>query len=79
MGNSDWCVDCNKVLRGKKSHFYGLCFKCRQTKERKEYVQRIDLGLPIEEDIKKECICNEGIHNGNEVDCACECHKGEGE
>jgi hypothetical protein len=24
---------------------------------------------------KARCICNEGIHNGNEFDCACECHK----
>jgi len=21
------------------------------------------------------CICNEGIHNGKEFDCACDCHK----
>ena len=23
----------------------------------------------------KECICSEGIHDGNRIDCACECHK----
>lgn len=26
-----------------------------------------------------KCICSEGIHNGNEIDCACECHKIENE
>ena len=22
-----------------------------------------------------ECICNEGIHDGKRIDCACGCHK----
>ena len=26
---------------------------------------------------RKECICNEGIHDGKKIDCACDCHKGE--
>ena len=26
-------------------------------------------------DEENKCICNEGIHNGNEVDCACKCHE----
>ena len=25
----------------------------------------------------EKCICNEGIHDGERIDCACECHKEE--
>jgi len=24
---------------------------------------------------RKECICNEGIHDGNKIDCACKCYE----
>ena len=30
---------------------------------------------PYAEDNKQKCICNEGIHDKNRVDCACGCHK----
>lgn len=44
MPSADWCVWCNRVLRGKKSFFYGLCSKCRNTKEGKESVKKADEG-----------------------------------
>lgn len=28
---------------------------------------------------EEKCICNEGIHNGEEIDCACKCHKEKGD
>lgn len=37
MLSAEWCAWCNKVLRGKKSFFYGLCSQCRNSKEGREY------------------------------------------
>ena len=45
---SNWCAWCNRILRGKRSFFYGLCYKCRNNKEGKNYVNKIDLGVKIE-------------------------------
>lgn len=28
---------------------------------------------------REKCICNEGIHDGERIDCACKCHEGEKE
>lgn len=42
MGNSDWCVWCNLPLKGEKSWRYCLCYQCRQSKEGKEYVAKVD-------------------------------------
>lgn len=33
----------------------------------------------VELEEKEKCICSEGIHNGNEQDCACKCHSEEAE
>lgn len=33
------------------------------------------LWLPQSEDELDNCICNEGIHDKNKIDCSCECHK----
>jgi hypothetical protein len=40
--SAEWCVWCNKVLRGKRSFFYGLCSNCRNSKEGKEYINKIE-------------------------------------
>lgn len=39
MPSADWCVWCNKVLRGKVSYFHGLCYKCRNTKEGRQLMK----------------------------------------
>lgn len=49
MPSSDWCVWCNRVLRGKVSYFHGLCSKCRNTKEGKDYIKAVKLGENIDE------------------------------
>lgn len=46
MGNSNWCVDCNKTLRG-NSFKYGLCYICRQESLNKLYCSRIDAGQHV--------------------------------
>jgi hypothetical protein len=33
--------------------------------------------MPNEEQEIEKCICNEGLHDGNRIDCACDCHKKE--
>ena len=42
MPSADWCVWCNKVLRGKVSYFFGLCSKCRNTKEGKKFIEKME-------------------------------------
>lgn len=37
-GMAEWCPWCNVVLRGKLSNKYGLCSKCRRTKEGQEKI-----------------------------------------
>ena len=76
-----WCRDCGE---GMKIAPYGIlvffCKKCR-LKAEVEYRQTpimrtITLNNAMSEiNPPKRCICSEGIHNGNEHDCACECHK----
>lgn len=39
-------------------------------------VEKVDEEIDME--YQEKCICNEGIHNQGEFDCACECHKKEG-
>lgn len=43
MGNADWCAWCNRTLRGKKSFDVGLCYKCRNTKEGKEMIEKWEM------------------------------------
>lgn len=47
MGYSGWCVDCNKVIRG-KSFKYGLCYKCRQEPVNKIYCSNVDIGITLD-------------------------------
>lgn len=42
MINAEWCAWCNRSLRGKKSWFYRLCSKCRNSKEGKEYINWLE-------------------------------------
>ena len=44
MASAEWCAWCNRVLRGRKSFFYGLCSKCRNSKEGKDYIKKTDNG-----------------------------------
>ena len=43
MGNADWCAWCNCLLRGKNAWKYGLCYKCRNSKEGKEYINKVEI------------------------------------
>ena len=38
---AEWCAWCNKVLKGKTSWKYGLCSKCRKSKEGREYIKNL--------------------------------------
>ena len=42
MGNADWCAWCNCTLKGKNSWRWGLCYKCRNSDEGKEYIEKIE-------------------------------------
>ena len=35
MPSADWCVWCNKVLRGKVSYSFGLCLNVETLKKKK--------------------------------------------
>lgn len=39
---AEWCAWCNKILKGKKSNFYGLCYKCRNSEEGKWHIKQLD-------------------------------------
>ncbi len=41
MINAEFCAWCNKQLKGKKSFFFGLCSKCRMSKEGQKYIREL--------------------------------------
>jgi len=68
----DYCFECSKPLtadmqEGKEwfnirnnGESFPICKECKEKGERGEL---------------DKCICNEGIHDKNKIDCSCECHK----
>ena len=39
---AEWCAWCEKILKGKKSNFFGLCYSCRISKDGKEYLKGLE-------------------------------------
>lgn len=46
----NWCPWCNKICKGSMFKKYGICYKCRRTKDGKKYMQDVDTDKVLEHD-----------------------------